>query len=720
MQKILSILALSAASLASSVATAADAPPAPRIITHEDLWTVPRVGAPQVSPDGRWAVVAVLEPAYDDKKNRADLWLIATDGSSEPRRLTGTNGREAEANWSPDSRSIAFTARRDGDEAAQIYLLPLDGGDAIRLTTAVNGARSPVFSPDGTRLLFTSDVFPGATDDAANRRIAAARKARPWNARIYEGFPIRNWDKWIEDLQPHPFVLTLPDAGAVATPPTDLLAGTRLVAGRGFSGRTTDSGQTLDAVWAPDGRSIVFVATTDRDRAAFAFTSSQIFRVALGGGEPVAVTSGADQWSEPAFSPDGRTLYSLVERRTDKVYNRTQLASFDWPAASAPRWLTAQIDLAVGRFAISADSRELYFQAEQEGRERVFRLPARGGNATPLDPDSTGVYTNLVIARGARNPVALASWESAQYPPEVVRLDLRTGQHRALTRFATSRTAALDLPAVRDLWFTSSRGKRIHSFIVVPPGFDPNRRYPLFNVIHGGPHTMYRDQWVLRWNYHLLAAPGYVLVLTNYSGSTGFGEAFAQSIQGDPLRGPGNELNEASDAAIRELPFVDASRQCAGGASYGGHLSNWLQASTTRYRCLISHAGLVNLEAQWGTSDTVYGREINNGGPVWEQGPVWREQNPIRYVGRFTTPTLVTIGEQDFRVPLNNSLEYWTALQRMQVPSRLVVFPTENHWVLNGENSRLFYSELHGWLARWLTPAPVATASGAAAVSPSR
>ena len=206
-----------------------------------------------------------------------------------------------------------------------------------------------------------------------------------------------------------------------------------------------------------------------------------------------------------------------------------------------------------------------------------------------------------------------------------------------------------------------------------------------------------------------LGAPGYVVLLTNYSGSTGFGEAFSQSIQGDPLRTAGEELNEAADAAIAQFPFIDASRQCAGGASYGGHLANWLQATTTRYRCLISHAGLVNLESQWGTSDTVYGRELNNGGPVWEQGEIWREQNPIRYAGRFVTPTLVTVGEQDFRVPLNNSLEYWTVLQRRRIPSRLVVFPDENHWVLKGENSRLFYEEVHAWLARWLGPGPKET-----------
>jgi dipeptidyl aminopeptidase/acylaminoacyl peptidase len=238
--------------------------------------------------------------------------------------------------------------------------------------------------------------------------------------------------------------------------------------------------------------------------------------------------------------------------------------------------------------------------------------------------------------------------------------------------------------------------------LVLPPGFQESKKYPLFVVIHGGPHSMWRDQWVTRWNYHLLAQPGYVVLLTNYTGSTGFGDYFARAIAGDPLAGPASEINEAADAAIRQFPFIDGTRQAAGGASYGGHLANWLQATTTRYKCLISHAGLINLESQWGTSDTIYHRELGMGGPHWEGGKVWHEQNPIKFASKFRTPMLVTVGENDFRVPLNQSLENWSVLQRMKVPSRLIVFPEENHWILKGENSRFFYSEVHAWLAKWL------------------
>jgi dipeptidyl aminopeptidase/acylaminoacyl peptidase len=407
----------------------------------------------------------------------------------------------------------------------------------------------------------------------------------------------------------------------------------------------------------------------------------------------------------PRFSPDGRTLLAVIEELGPSVYNAARLAAFSWPQLGPHRIVTGRLDRSVSSYAVTPDSRRVYFTAEDSGNEKLFHVPIDGGKVTESFKVGVGSYTNITIPERSPGVTLFANWESASAPGEVAYINGQTGKHLVLTRFNATRAAKLDLPPIENFWFTSSRGKRIHSFVVRPPGFDPAKKYPLFVLIHGGPHGMWRDQFFIRWNYHLLAAPGYVVLLTNYSGSTGFGEAFARSIQGDPLKGPADEINEAADAAIREFRFIDGSRQCAGGASYGGHLSNWLQGTTTRYKCLVSHAGLVNLESQWGTSDTIYSREVNMGGPPWEQAAVWREQNPIRLAGRFRTPVLVTVGENDFRVPLNNSLEYWSALQRMKVPSRLLVFPDENHWILKGENSRLFYSELGAWLARWLKPA---------------
>ncbi|HYP52375.1 MAG TPA: S9 family peptidase [Pyrinomonadaceae bacterium] len=675
-------------------------PSATKPITHETMWLMKRVGAPVPSPDGKWVVFSLVEPAYDESAQTTDLWVVPSDGSAKPRRLTATKGGESGAAWSPDSRRLAFSARREGDEAAQIYVLDVaGGGEAVRVTSLTLGARGPQWRPDGQAILFTSNVYPGAADEEANKKIAAERKTQKYRARAYDGFPVRRWDRWLEDTKPRLFVQSLePGARAV-----NLLADTNLVKQSGFAGRETNSGEELDPVWSPDGQTVVFNASTRANTAAYAFYGTHLFRVdARGGGEPVQITNGDNEYSSPAFSPDGRALYSLTASQAGKVYYLTRLAKFSWPSPGQPVVLTAGFDRAVSNFAVAPDSKTIYLTAEDAGLEKLYTVPAAGGEVRLAFDMTRGTYTNLRVPARAPSTILIANWESSTNPSELVRIDARANTHRALTDFNSQRAAEIDWQPLRHFWFTSRGGKRVHNMIALPPDFDENKRYPLLVLMHGGPHTMWRDQFFLRWNYHLLAQPGYVVLLTNYTGSTGFGERFAQDIQGDPFKTPADEINQAADEAGRQFKFVDASRACAGGASYGGHLANWLQATTTRYKCLISHAGLINVESQWGTSDIIYHREVGAGGPVWEQGAVWREQNPIRFAANFKTPILLTVGENDFRVPLNQTLENWSVLQRQRVPSRLVVFPEENHWIQKGENSRYFYQEVHAWLKKYL------------------
>ncbi len=694
-------LALALLLLASgTVATAADGK---RTITHEDLWLMKRVGPPQPSPDGRWIVVTVTDPAYDQSKQMSDLWLVATDGRTPARRLTSTRRGEAGVVWSRDSRRIAFSSQRDGDDAPQIYSLDLArGGEARRLTSLTTGASHPLFAPDGRTLLFQSLTYPGAMTEADNARLHKERAERKWNVRIYDGFPIRNWDKWLDERRAHLFVLSLDAEGEPVGGARDLFASLSLPARAGFAGRNSNDGEDFDAVFTPDGQAVVFVATTNRDAAAYEFGRTALYQLNLAGGEPRLLTAGNDSFETPRFSPDGRTLFARVEPRTPKVYNSTRLAAARWGEELAFRTISSALDRSVNSYASTPDSRRVFFTADDAGLQKLYVVSAGGGAVRELFDVGSGSIHDIAIPERAPRLAIYGNWESAVSPAEVVVVGAQSGAVVPLTQFNRERVAALDLPPVEHFWFTSAQDRRIHSLLVRPPGFDPAKKYPLLVLIHGGPHSSWSDQWVLRWNYHLLAAPGHILLLTNYTGSVGFGEQFAQNIQGDPLKTPADEINQAADEALQRYAFIDKQRRCAGGASYGGHLSNWLQGTTTRYRCLLSHAGLVNLEAQWGTSDVAYPREINNGGPPWEQGPVWREQNPIRLAGQFRTPVLVTVGEQDFRVPLNNTLEYWTALQRMQVPSRLVVFPDENHWILSGENSRVFYREVTDWLGKYL------------------
>jgi dipeptidyl aminopeptidase/acylaminoacyl peptidase len=677
-------------------------------ITHELLWMMKRVGTPVVSPDGKWVVFAVLEPSYEADKEASDLWLVPADGSAAPRRITNTRASESGVAWSPDSRSIAFSTKREGDEVEQIYILDLfDGGEAHRLTELSTGASSPKWRPDGKAILFESAVYPNALDDEANKKIAAEHKARKYNVRAYDHFPIRQWNQWLDERQPTILVQSL-EPGAK---PKDIFSATTLAHTSGFSGvpDQTSAGSSLAAIWSPDGKEVVFSATVERWNAASGHVGFHLYRMAAAGGaEPRILTPLSGEYDAAQFSPDGKSLLFKYTRQDDEVWHLPLLSRVSWPAGGEATVVVRDFDREVAVFAITPDSHTLYLLTPDGAKESLYRVAATGGKPTAVIEPEVGGYTALVIPRHGAKPELIASYGSSVSPLEVVRIDPAARQHTNLTHIDTAAAAAIDWQPPQHFYFTSAHGRNIHNMIVLPPAFDPARKYPLVTLIHGGAASNNPDQIGLRWNYHLLAAPGYVILMTDYTGSTGFGEKFAQAIKLDPLKTPGEELNQAVDEAIKRYPFIDGTRMCAAGASYGGHLANWIEATTTRYKCIISHAGEVDLTTQWGESDYIYDREVTNGGPPWAGNPIWREQSPLAYAANWKTPMLLSIGERDFRVPIGNTLENWATLQRMHVPSRLLVWPDAWHWILKPEDSRHFYEEVHHWLGTHLKGEPVA------------
>lgn len=678
--------------------------PAKTPITHEKLWMMKRLGAPQVSPDGTWVVYSMTEPSYDPDKSVSDLWIVPADGSAQPRRLTSTRGGENDVVWSPDGRNLAFSAKREGDDVAQIYILPLDGGEARRVTSSSTAAVNPQFRPDGQAILFETSIYPGATDDAANRKTAEARKARKYNMRVYQHFPVRYWNEWLDDRRASLVVQPL-TPGAAAR---DVLAPTALARSSGFGAVAEgDASYSLLPTWSPDGREILFVATTQRWDAAHSNVGFDIYRLPADGGEAVKVTKTSAAYDALTFMPDGRTLLFRAATDDTNVYNLPRLMRLGWPGSGDGTAVATDFDREPARFQPTADGKSVYMLVPEAEKESLYRVALTGGKPERVIDPPTGAYVALAIAEKSARPTIIASWGSSTVPNEIVRIDPAKGSHVALTQVNAAVAKTIDWAPPRSFDFKSKRGRDIHNLIVLPPNFDATKKYPLLVMIHGGPASSNPDQIGLRWNYHMLTAAGYVLLMTDYTGSTGYGEKFAQAIKLDPLKGPGEEIDEAVNEAAKRYPFINATNACATGASYGGHLTNWLQATTTRYKCLISHAGEVTLATQWGTSDFSYGREVVNGGPPWDaSNPIWRAQSPSTYAADWKTPMMVTIGERDYRVPLPNSLENWAILQRQKIPSRLLVFPDANHWILKPEDSRQFYKEVHAWLAHWLKGAP--------------
>ena len=688
----------------------ADTPAARTPITHEKLWMMKRVSAPNVSPDGKWVVYTVLEPAYDPEKEASDLWLTPADGSAPPRQLTHTRAPEKGVVWSPDSRAIAFSTRREGDEAEQIYILDLaGGGEARRLTSLSTGAASPQWRPDGKAMLFESTVYPGALDDEANRKIAAEHKARKYNVRAYEHFPVRYWNQWLDERQPTILVQSLEEGAQ----PRDILSASAFARTPGFAGAPAgETAISLSPNWSPDGKEVIFTATTEHWNSAFAHVGYHLYRLpAQGGAEPRPVSPASGSYGQAMFAPDGHSLLFKYAPQDGEIYHLESLMRVAWPAGGEPSLVTRNFDREVSGYAVSADSRSVFLLVPDSGRQGLYRVTAAGGDPVRVIAPEVGGYSTLSIARKAPHTVLIAGYGSSVNPEEVVSIDPAAARHRNLTQVDAAAAGAIDWRPPEHFYFTSTRGRSIHNMIFLPPAFDAGKRYPLLVLIHGGPAAFNADQIGLRWNYHLLAAPGYVVLATDYTGSTSFGEKFAQQIRLDPLRTPGEELNQAVDEALKRYAYIDGSRMCAAGASYGGHLAYWLEATTSRFRCIVAHAGEVDLTTQWGESDFNYGRELANGGPPWAANPIWREQSAITYADHWKTPILLSIGERDYRVPIGNTLEAWSALQRMQVPSRLLVWPDAWHWILKPEDSRHFYEEVHAWLGKYLKgegPAPAA------------
>jgi dipeptidyl aminopeptidase/acylaminoacyl peptidase len=681
--------------LSSLVPFAAAADQNKRPITAQDLWAVKRVGAPTLSPDGKLAAYSVQEWSIEKNKPTAALWLTDVANASS-RRLTAGTGSDTAPAWSPDGSRIAFVSKRGEDEAAGLYVIPVAGGEAEKLVELPWGVAAPAWLPDGTGIVFATQVIPelagnlAKADLAAMKKEAKRRKDAKMTAYASEYRQYRYFDKNL----------------------TDNLAN-RLLRIDVANKALTDLTPKYDRLFAPSGE-VRFDIAPDGRHAALALNSTpppyaerpntDIVLVPTDGSGAFTNLTADNPYGDddPRFAPDGR---SVLYTRVATANSQGELRRL-WQVSLADRKatpLTGGSDLSIDGIAFSADGRRLWIQAEDRGVVPVFAMNADGSGIARLATEGTN--TEIDSANGQ----LVFLNENSSRAPELFALDAASGKPRQLTRFNEALFAGLDLGKVESHEFQGAGGDTVQLWVTYPPGFDPKKKYPLVQLLHGGPHTMVRDGFSYRWNTQVFASPGYIIAAVNRHGSTGFGEDYARSILGAWGDKPTEDVLKANDYLFARIPAIDRNNVAAAGASYGGYLATWLLGHTKAFKTLVNHAGVSDFIGQYGADVTTYGftKEVLGGTP-WDNPEAMQRNNPVAYAANFSTPMLITHGERDYRVPYGQGIALYGILQSMRVPSRLVVFPDENHWILSAQNSIYWNYEVQSWLARYIGGTPMA------------
>ncbi len=662
-----------------------------RPITPQDLWAMKRLGAPALSPDGKTAVFSVTEWSIEKNKSTASLWLVSVAGGA-PRRLTTAQVNDSSPAWSPDGTRIAFTSKRGDDENSSLYVLRTDGGEPEKILELPYAISGPKWMPDSTGVIIATSVIPelagamGKSDLAAMKKEVKRRKDSKMTALATENRQYRYWDHNL----------------------TDNLANRLLrvdVATRELRDLTPkwnrlfdNSGEfTYDI--SPDGKTVALnLNSTPPPYGEFLNEDIYLIPTDGSGGMKNLTTDNKGDDVLPRFTPDGK---ALLYARTKKAYYNGEFQHL-WRhdlASGRNTPLSEALDYSIGEVKFSADSKTLWVTAEDKGLSPVFKLNADGSELTAVYQQGTS--SSLSVAGGG---IVFLN-DNTSRPNELFALEAATGAVRQLTHFNDEFMAKLDLGKVESYWFTGANNEQIHGWLVYPPGYDSKKTYPLLELMHGGPHTMNHDGWSYRWNTHVFAAPGYVVTWVNRHGSTGFGEKFSQSILNQWGDMPFEDIMKSADFLLKKLPNLDPQRLAAGGGSYGGYMAAWVLGHTDRFKAIIDHAGCNNIYAMYAGDDT-YDIGQNQGGTPWNNVEGMQKENPMFYAKNFKTPTLITHGELDYRVPYGNGLELYGVLQSMGVPSRLVVFPNENHWVLSPQNAIYWHWEMQSWLSRYIGGKP--------------
>jgi dipeptidyl aminopeptidase/acylaminoacyl peptidase len=716
------LLLLFVATLFFLTVSTAEAADGKRSMKIDDLFRFQRLADPQISPDGKQVAYVVTTVDLAANKSTAALWLAPTD-KGEPRQLTnpGPGKKDRHPRWSPDGQRLLFESNRSGEN--QLWLIDLAGGEAQQLTSIATDASNAIWSPDGKTIAFVSAVWPEFSDkpykesNELNKKRKEEREKGPVKAKVFTKLFFRHWDDYVDDKRQHLFVIPAPGAlgaGSMAEP-KDVTPGDR----DAYPTSTTFSVGD-DFTFSPDGKYLVFTAVPEREEAWS--TNYDICRVpvqaeASGGRKPPECLTGDNKAADgaPRFSPDGKHLAYRAQKRAGSEADRWEILIVATDSGGTfqgkPKALSlGEWDLSVGEFTWAGNNL-IAFTADYQGKTPVFIANTEKlGVGLGLVEDKEGQCSAVTYSRDFRTVTFLMARMS--HPPEVfTRVEeppgRQTFQLRNLSRANTKLLAELDLPRPESVSVEGAGGAPMQMWLLKPPGFDAKKKWPVIYLVHGGPQGAWEDGWSFRWNPELWAAQGYVVAMPNPRGSTGFGQKYVDDISGDWGGKCYEDLMKGAEY-LEKLPYVDKERIASAGGSFGGYMMNWFAVNTNKFKCLVTHCSVWNFESMYATTEELWFDEWEHGGPPW--GPnrkSYEKHSPHRLAGnlaKFKTPMLVIHNDLDFRCPIGQGHELFTTLQRLGVPSRMVNFPDEGHWVLKPANSKYWHEEVFAWLAKYCPP----------------
>jgi dipeptidyl aminopeptidase/acylaminoacyl peptidase len=739
-------LLLAVATLLSFVAFAAAQAKHP--FTFDDMMKLKRVGDPQVSPDGKWVIFSVVDVDLAANSKTPHIWIVPTAGGQE-KEIIGDQDADR-PRWAPDGKRFAFLSTKEG--GSQVWIAEFDGAagtvtDKWRETGIATEAGGELWSPDGKNILFTSDVYPecntprSGNDEECNAAKLKEAEASKVKAQIFEHLLYRHWNAYKEGKRTHIFVADFRKKDDVrpacvinaCAPGMECPCPSRyrdLTPGD-FDAPVFSLGGQDDYAFSPDGQEICYASNHDKNPAAS--TNNDLWIVPVSGGlagsaqaKNITADNPASD-SSPLYSPDGRYIAYRAQQRPGYESDRFRLMLYDRKTGEK-RNLTKNLDAWVGTFAWSTDSKRIFlaYQSGDEAPVDSFEIARPFDRTITLDGDPKEVdhFNAGVVVRDGYNDDLTVTPDgrtivftrmSISSPNEIYKTnstgtvaDRLANPAENLTHINAAVLSSVLMSRLESFWFTGAHKDKVEGFLVKPPNFDASKKYPVKFLIHGGPQGAWGDDWSYRWNAELFAAPtsatssGYVVIMINFHGSTGYGQKFIDAINGDWGGAPFEDLMKGLDYAEQTYPFIDKTRECALGASYGGYMINWILGHTDRFKCLVSHDGMFNAESAWGTTEELWFNNWEFKGTPYDNRAAYEKWSPHQYARNFKTPTLVIHGQRDYRLDVSEGLQLFTTLQMEGVPSKMLYFPDEGHWVLKPQNSKLWYETVNAWVDRWI------------------